>query len=295
MSGFSEHDPVMAWLARATYRERRRFLRKNIKPAYPRFLYRYIAGNPADDKWATRLRDVLVKSRLWLSTPVDFNDPFDMKGQVRVGGDGKTMRERIERILKVHRPELSWKSRKAEVQRIMGNSPEKLPALLQGSLDDNLSKVGVCSFSTDARNIQMWSHYASHHRSIVLQFEVARDGQAFLRALPVKYDDEYPVVNWFGDSKNDLRGVLLRKHPGWQNECEWRIIEIDRAQTYMPFQQQALTGLVLGCRADDKVRAAVEIILRERAASGAPPIKVYEANRHPSRFKICVGRVRSFG
>jgi len=295
MSGFDEHDRIMAWLAQATYQERRRFLRTNINPPYPRFLYRYIADNPASDKWEERLREVLVKSRLWLSTPVDFNDPFDMKGQVRVDGDGKTMRERIRRILKTHSPELSWKSRNAEVQRIMGSSPKSLPALIQGSLDHNLAKVGVCSFSTDARNIQMWSHYASHHRSIVLQFEVARDSQTFLRAMPVKYDDEYPIVDWFGDSKNDLRGILLGKHPGWQNEREWRIVEINRAQTYMSFQHQALTGLVLGCRADDKVRAAVETILRERAASGAPPIKVYEANRHPSRFKICVGRVRSLG
>lgn len=291
MSASDEYDQVMIRLARSSYRERRHFLRHYVKPPYLRFLYRYIAGDPGSDKWATRLRDQLVQSRLWLSAPIDFNDPFDMKGQVRVVGDGKAKRERIAELLKTRRPELSWKSRKAEVQRILGTSPEKLPALLQDSLDSNLAKVGVCSFSTDARNIQMWSHYAAHHRSIVLQFEVARDSHIFLKAVPVKYGDDYPVVDWFGDSKNNLRMVLLGKHSGWQNEREWRIIEIGRARSYLPFERQALTGLILGCRADDKVRAVVTTILKERAVSGAPPVKVYEASRHSSRFKICVSRV----
>src|SRR5450759_3869099 len=54
--------------------------RSQSKP-YPRFLYKYrpISINNLKEQ-TSQLRDYLVESRLWLSSPSVFNDPFDMRG-----------------------------------------------------------------------------------------------------------------------------------------------------------------------------------------------------------------------
>lgn len=284
---------LMSALARASYQERRKFLRRITKPAYPRYLYRYRPGYVGGGEWSARLRDILVESRLWLSAPADFNDPFDMTGRVVLTSSGKDIRARVEKLIKEQRQNLKWKERKVEVSRIMYDWQNTMPELLQSSIDKSLAKVGVCSFSTDARNIQMWSHYASDHRGIVLQFEVARDPLVFVRAVRVQYDDQYPLLNWVGDSGNDLRTAILRKHSGWSYEREHRIIDINLAHTYLPFRPEALTGIIFGCRADSTVRTGVQRLLDERRVRGAPEVRLYDAKKHMSRFEIVIYRTKS--
>jgi len=59
----------------------------------------------------------------------------------------------------------------------------------------------------------MWSHYATNHEGLCFQFELARDIETFSKALPVNYNDDYPVVNWIKDvSGNELFRTLLQKH-----------------------------------------------------------------------------------
>jgi len=283
-----DFDKIILALGRASYWDRRRFLRHKIKPNYPRFLYRYRPIDLEHPESSVHLRDVLVHSRLWLSAPIDFNDPFDMTGRVVLTGSGKDVRDRIAKLVKNQRADLKWKYRKAEVERLMRDWPEKLPAVLQTSIDKSLANVGVCSFSADSRNIQMWSHYASDHRGIVLQFEVARDPQVFLKAIPVEYDDQYPLLDWVGGSGGDLRKAILRKHSGWRYERERRIIEINLAHTYLSFKPEALTGIIFGCRVDSTTRAVIQKLLAERHEHGSSSVSLYEARKHPSRFKIVI-------
>lgn len=40
--------------------------RRQVQPPYPRFFYRYAAINPSDPVSVDRMRDVIVRSELWL-------------------------------------------------------------------------------------------------------------------------------------------------------------------------------------------------------------------------------------
>ena len=53
----------------------RKFLRQHVAK-YPRFLYKFRRLQTADDM--NHLRELIVRSELWLSSPDNFNDPFDM-------------------------------------------------------------------------------------------------------------------------------------------------------------------------------------------------------------------------
>lgn len=286
-----EFAKIMHALNTASYWDRRKFLRRNVRPNYPRFLYRYRPIDIQRPEWTARLRNVLIDSRLWLSAPIDFNDPFDMTGRVIIEGNGRDVRERIDRLVKRQMPDMRWKDRKAQVERLMRDWPEKMPVTLQASIDKSLASVGVCSFSEDPRNIQMWSHYSSHHRGVVLQFEVACDPLVLLKAVRVEYDDQYPLLDWIEDSGEDLRKAILRKHSGWCYEREHRIIEVNLAHTFLSFNPEALTGIIFGCRVEAAAQAAVMQLLNEREQRGGPSVKVYQARKHPSRFKITIHRI----
>ena len=82
-------------LSRTPYFERRLFMSKRITPKLSRFIYKYRPVDLNDATSIERLRDILVKSKLWLSSPEDFNDPFDMSAKFTISGTGLEKRKRL--------------------------------------------------------------------------------------------------------------------------------------------------------------------------------------------------------
>jgi hypothetical protein len=80
----SKADPTLAphlylqALTRAisgfSFPERIKYLRYQ---GIPRFLYKFRAAPDTSDSIRS-ITDILLNSTLWLSSPTDFNDPFDM-------------------------------------------------------------------------------------------------------------------------------------------------------------------------------------------------------------------------
>ena len=94
---------------------------------YPRFRYKYKAigsGTPEErEKRADQLRDILVEGLLWLSSPRDFNDPFDTTAQVIFEpASTEQKRQRIKRIIDQQSAK-PWKKRKAMVDQEMARDP----------------------------------------------------------------------------------------------------------------------------------------------------------------------------
>ncbi len=69
-------------LAQLPYRERRQILWHRQKPRLARFYYKFRALVPNDNKSVDHMRDIIVRSKFWLSSPLDFNDPFDMSANL---------------------------------------------------------------------------------------------------------------------------------------------------------------------------------------------------------------------
>ncbi len=134
----------------------------------------------------------------------------------------------------------------------------------------------------------MWSHYASDHKGCCLQFEVAKDLRTFAHALPVEYSLEYPVVNWVTDSRAGVESTILRKYRHWEYEKESRIIRLDGTHRYLPFAPEALTGIILGCRADEATVVGLSTLLAERTARGLPAPRLYRAVKHDSRYRLSI-------
>lgn len=283
--GFDIHRWI-AGVQQLPYFRRRVEIARRITPSLSRFVYKYRAVDEADLKSVDRLRDILVRSRLWLSSPVDFNDPFDMAGKIVASASVKERQERINEILKKHR--VPFKERERKRKSFMRKSVKALEMELESIYTKYTAKTGVYSFAGDARSILMWSHYAREHTGVCIQFERARDFGFFSGALSVEYSSEYPEVDWIRDFQGSLSKVLLRKHQGWCYEREFRIVRPNNAHTYLRFDPQAVVGVILGCRSTNEVRAVVDTLLEERSRAGIPPVRLLKARKHRSEYRLTV-------
>ena len=262
------------------YPKTRKFLQEHAtaypRSAYPRFLYKYRRLQTPEDM--DRLREIIVRSELWLSSPRNFNDPFDISPKFVFDATVEEKRMRIRNVLKDEGKKFH------EIERLL---PELMAQNLVERLQGAINETGVCSFAGDPRNILMWSHYASNHEGLCLVFEIARDPKTFLNALPVEYSVEYPVVNWVKDvDEGAPLHIVLRKHRGWEYEKERRIVKLNEANTHIKFLPAALRAIITGCRVKESTLENLETLLAERTAARMPTITIYQCSQHESRYRL---------
>jgi hypothetical protein len=264
------------------YWARRNVLWRRIAPRLSRFLYKFRSLNHHHS--LESLRDVIVGSELRLNRPTEFNDPFDMAAHFVMDASVEQRRARFTSLVKQQSSGMGWKAEQAAIQRLMSAPDEDHMARCQASLANIRASTGVYCFAGDPRSTLMWSHYASNHTGVCLQFERVRDFTVFGHAMTVKYSPDLPVVNWIIGFHESIGEMLFAKHPCWSYEAESRIIAYEQADRYLPFKAESLRGVIFGCRASDSVRATVEGMLSERATVGLPHITKYSATMHPTKY-----------
>jgi hypothetical protein len=291
-------DSCFGRMMATPYLTRRRIMRFKIKERPRRFHYKYRALTPADpqdrSKGLTaqsidRLRDLVVRSRFYLSCPAEFNDPFDTAARMVAVGTPAQRQAKLESWLNDHAV-FEPQRRAAAMQDLMSRSPEALAELFNPGLERVRRTTGVVCFAGNPRGTLLWSHYAAEHTGVCLQLETARDFPILSRAVTVDYEPEYPTINWFVDYQAGIGKMLLGKHPCWTYEDETRIIIDGEAGKYLPFRPDALRALVLGCRAGQAVSAAIDSLLAERKAAGFPPVKLYRAQLHGKQYRLVIRR-----
>lgn len=256
-----------------------------------RFIYRYSSLLPEDETSIDRLKDVVLRSRLWLSSPEDFNDPFDSKAQAVYEPDTRKRRAKIEQLVRTHAPHLSWSEKREKINQMMARTPSQWHVESAQILEKNSTSLGISCFTDDPRNLLMWSHYARHHRGICLQFEVVRDINVFARAQAVEYTNDYPLFNIFTFTMDDLSRLMLSKFKDWEYERERRIVCPDGAHKWLRFSPNALTGVILGTKAGDKSLSTIKQVLAERSDLQLPRINLYQAHQHASSYRLRIRRI----
>lgn len=267
---FLNFDPWQKRIIEADYFSRRRFLAKRVRPSYPRFHYKFKAVPVDENADLSHLRDLIVEGRFWLSSPRDFNDPFDMTARVILQGTTDELRERFKQLVDREgtKQGLNWKERRKRLNAFMARSRTDWLRSIKMIHERHTAAMGIFSFAGDPRSILMWSHYASNHTGVCLQFEIARDPRALLEAVPVKYTDNCPLFNWAKDTGDAIKATMLNKLVAWSYEKEWRIPWPDGARSYLQFDPNALIGIIFGCRAGDATVRVIDTLLVERASRG---------------------------
>src|SRR5688572_11376533 len=87
-------------LEAADYYQTRKLL-KLYASRYPRFMYKFGRLQTVEDM--NHLRDTIVRSKLLLSSPISFNDPFDMSVKFVFDATVEEKRIRFRKVLKDQR------------------------------------------------------------------------------------------------------------------------------------------------------------------------------------------------
>lgn len=289
-------DKFLSDLNQQPIHKRRKLLNSHgkIKP-YPHFIYKYLPlESTYIDDHKRFLRDYLVESRLWLSSPNLFNDPFDMKCRHVFEGKINDKKGYLDNILKLRTPDISKEQRKKIISNTL-TSNQPISEALTGIYNNQIDKIGVCCFSENTKNILMWSHYGSSHKGISLQFHISKDLFIFTYAVAVDYSYEYPVINYLnGNLSIALTETLKRKSRDWEYEEERRLIHPTGANSYLQFNPSALTALILGCKLESDSEEIIRLLLRERMQKNYPPLKIFRATQDNKEYKIRIKRISNF-
>ncbi len=277
------------------------------KEARPEFLYRFRSLATEDD--VRRLEPIICESRIWLSKPSRFNDPFECRPRLSFRGAPRELKSYAKLAVKELYPGLNWKqkqSREIQFQTMLVRNPEPSEELVASYFHD----FAVLSLSEDETNIITWAHYADGHRGIALGFDFRQDKPSiFSLADKVKYQDDYPVCQLVRMQPKDFyQAALLTKATGWAYEKEWRIIvrnltpaqvaavssdkgidaslrpifAQERGEGAYHYPPELLSKIIFGAQIDEHQRARILDWIERRPV----PTLVLQARRRPSSFGI---------
>jgi hypothetical protein len=275
------------------------------------------AAAPGNNK-AVRLRkrtlDEVRTGAVHLCSPDSFNDPYDSafcilnqnlldpvdrgellellssqgatellsEGEVKLILDSPTPLRTLGRL--VLRQDLTLPEDKVDafVDRVCERATQRMQRTTEDMGFHMREGVRVCCFSTTVKSIVMWSHYASAHRGVCIEYDLsALPADSWLRygICPVVYSEKlFDAGEYFrrareGDANNMwLTLACLQKSLEWSYENEWRLVVPlgpgqPRGQTIsMPIKALYL-GSGIPSSTEDEVLAAA-------ARQGLPVLKM---------------------
>jgi hypothetical protein len=287
--GNDEGSVLVQELGDLAYFQRRLKWRKKWLPVN-RYVYKYRVLDPSDNTSKQRLEDLLVRSRLWLSSPDEFNDPFDSRLNLSTRDENPEVRFlRFMQVIEESSPQWSYEKKLFLALKYSKSPQTEIESIARNSFNKIRAGSGVYCFAADPRSILMWSHYANNHKGICIQIEPLQSPNPLLFAAAVDYIDEYPVQNWFHDQdRENVKKSVLAKFEDWMYEGEVRVVVPDGAHKFLSFDAHACTAVILGCAVEQQTIDLVKEIFGKRAAVGLPDVKLLSAERHSSAYRLVI-------
>lgn len=264
------------------------------------FVYKYLAFDPANPLSLKKVQDLVVESKLYLSAPSEFNDPYDFRARIILSNDAAEHRAHFRNFARK-----SLESGDDPIPHIRGTS-RKLDVLVRRAMDGLVAnpnrvalafnrvrdKNGISCFSEDPRGLLMWAHYAAGHTGLCLQFDVTQDPGVLMISHRVIYREELPTIVWphMGDIVNE---VILNKGKAWEAEKEVRHVSVKVVRDTLRFDGRALRAIIFGARFPSERMDDIQQIVRDRVNLGLHAPIFYQAQQKPAAYGIYLKRVPS--
>jgi hypothetical protein len=242
-----------------------------------------------EPKYKERFELTLRDQTIFLSSPSQFNDPWDCKPffDLKCLENPKARDEHITYFMRLGR---DTDPRRAQYLR---NNPWFLQKLVVDCAAGMVEQIDreyriYCLTPTDT-NLLMWSHYGESHKGICLQFN-ARVPSIAEVLYKVKYEKELPRVALTKDDAVAAETALLTKSSAWSYEEERRIIANNEGyegrglavtkRGYLDISDGALSGVIVGCLCPGD-QEIIDMVKRHQ-----PHISVRKAARLPHRYGL---------
>lgn len=264
-------------------------------------LYRYISLNSKDK--IDRFFKLLNENKLYFSSPMFFNDPYDSKANFADCSEQDIMDALQMRYKKKH-TSATHEDCHDFVQYARKSKPEmfdgmQIRAEEQESIERSLDTNGIVCLSETNDDILMWSHYADAHKGLCLVFAkeiIANDKRFMFRKVNYPEDNSlisckrfYEMYLEKGDEIYEL--LFLTKSLHWKYEKEWRILVSakyiennteDENDNRFFICNNMLTGIIFGWKLSPALKQTITKLVQNR------PIQLYQAKRNENNYAIDV-------
>lgn len=223
------------------------------------FFYKYVTAEVA--------RIILATRKLRWSSPLLFNDPFDVTQELRLNFDEAQLNAAVTNrvAMLMEQGDLSGSIKHPILSALLNIASRATPEIRQAMAAELRMGAGiptsgqVQSFSalkemwremvptfrvlclSELNDVTpMWLHYADSYKGVVLQFSAVDElDSAFLMARPVIYQDGPPAIADVNTWVNAMLGQGVKytdlfteyqyvKTSAWSYEKEWRIVSGQR-------------------------------------------------------------------
>jgi hypothetical protein len=276
-------------------------------------LYKYMSADSA----LRCFRTGMVR----FTQPVEFNDPFEMQPFVKGLADepsieaqfreqfGATVDPELDKMLSTLTPEQRTKIDRNSIRdAVQQQAPEALallkrlaeiatPLVSRQIYDTGNENLGALCLTEKPDNLLMWTHYADHHRGVVIEFDTTHDffnrrlgpQDDFRHFRKVIYTQDRPNV-FLADS--DAVDFFYFKSKEWEYEQEWRLIvplgdcsqRIEQPLGYpiclFNIPPECVHGVIIGCRMPEPQKFALAKLVRQNPEFNHLRFQQAETDKH---------------
>lgn len=251
-------------------------LKKGIETgAFERYLYKYRDFGEFTDK-------IIEKSEFYFAPPKSFNDPFDCNLSYKQSYSKKEIQEHFDRFIT-----RNTTATKRSLKKYFGGNARTYAKKCNELNNKLLDSAGILSLSTDNQNITMWSHYANNHKGLAFELDVTEDYDFFSLYGVVEYTDNYEILSYAKDNRDELSKLFLTKFTDWTYEKEVRIIDYEK-NGVRKFNPLALKTIYFGCKASSTNINHVKKLCK---INGFGHVKFKKAEMVEGEFKVCFSNV----
>ncbi|MFN8429665.1 MAG: DUF2971 domain-containing protein [Spirosomataceae bacterium] len=233
----------------------------------PNTLYKYRIW---DNQYQKR---ILIENEVFLSSPANFNDPFDVAIPYRFKESELTEENILKKLFKMGKrvlPDLSEielqnkcieviKSDRFENGKYWKEKYEKFK-----KQDQKL--FGILSLTSKRDNLLMWSHYSNSHQGFCVGFDKFILDENIKESIlgPIIYDTVFPEISLFESDINGILKTQMTKSKEWAYEEEYRITKWKAANTTIKLPPESIKEVVLGLKMKNEYKKEIIILVKKK-------------------------------
>jgi len=266
-----------------------------------KYLCKYVTANTA--------YKILTNLTVKWSSPLTFNDPFDMQTEMRLGfSDEELVKHLIDESIR-H----STYDQDGLRKYLMESVEQTIPRLKVLMEEHNkwwrtfVKTVRVFCVVEEHDNLLMWAHYSKNHTGAVIKFTlIPEKDTALCSALPIQYESKPPTLATMEEYIQDLTGkksidtyntslmYSLTKSNHWRYEKEWRCAKkststnLRKRIEFVPFLPDEIDIVYLGL----KMRRKKEDAIMRCLTGSLDHVQVYKAKRSTKEFGLAFERIK---
>ncbi|NOZ47165.1 MAG: DUF2971 domain-containing protein [Chlorobi bacterium] len=255
--------------------------------------YKYRVWDKTNDSHEFQRR-IITHNELYLSSPNQFNDPFDssLPFQYRKKDlKPKKIYKKMYQMSLNEWPYMPHYERDRIIKERIGSGAfigSKYSKEIHEDFIKKINKeIGIYSLSENKSNILMWSHYADSHKG----YCVGLDYNILLKKIgsisPVIYSDKFPQLSLFPkDSIADFMQLFITKSKDWAYEKEVRIIMRYKARHTIKIPDECIKEIIFGYKMEKDDKNEIIDLIKTKST----PIAIYEATANSEKFKLDINK-----